>query len=145
VDWKYHLLIIIIVAKNTWCQTATGKFWSKWSAIRQHDSEKNRKIEKSWNLKEYCRMQKMSDSWNSVFFLQIVTLKPQDSIFQAVLRIHLFFWCRSFFNSSDLGSFWEWNIFFSFCLIFCPLDSDPGSQNLADPTNPDPKHWFQGY
>ena len=34
--------------------------------------------------------------------------------------------------------------FFSFWLIFCPLglDSDPGSQHLADPTDPDPKHWF---
>ena len=21
-------------------------------------------------------------------------------------------------------------------------DPDPGSQNLADPTDPDPKHWF---
>jgi len=29
-------------------------------------------------------------------------------------------------------------------LIFYPLDQDldPGSQNLADPTDPDPKHWF---
>ena len=34
----------------------------------------------------------------------------------------------------------------SFWLRFCPLDPDPdpGSQNLADPTDPDPKHWFQG-
>ena len=23
-------------------------------------------------------------------------------------------------------------------------DPDPGSQNLADPTDPDPKHWFEG-
>ena len=48
----------------------------------------------------------------------------------------------SFFNSSDLGfvcSFW---------LVFCPLDSDPhtsadldpGIQNIADPTDPDPKN-----
>ena len=22
-------------------------------------------------------------------------------------------------------------------------DPDPGSQNLADPTDPDPKHWFK--
>ena len=22
-------------------------------------------------------------------------------------------------------------------------DPDPGSQNLADPTDPDPKHWLQ--
>ena len=25
--------------------------------------------------------------------------------------------------------------------IFADLDPDPGSQNLADPTDPDPKHW----
>ena len=24
-------------------------------------------------------------------------------------------------------------------------DPDPGSQNLADPTDPDPKHWWYGY
>jgi len=24
-------------------------------------------------------------------------------------------------------------------------DPDPGSQNLADPTDPDPKHWFFSY
>ena len=24
-------------------------------------------------------------------------------------------------------------------------DPDPGSQNLADPTDPDPKHWFCSY
>ena len=23
-------------------------------------------------------------------------------------------------------------------------DPDPGSQNLADPTDPDPKHWIKG-
>ena len=45
-----------------------------------------------------------------------------------------------FFNSSDFG--FESKIFCccSFWLIFCPLDPDPGSQNLADPTDPDPKH-----
>ncbi len=32
------------------------------------------------------------------------------------------------------------NFFCSFWLNFCPLDPDPGSQNLADPTDPDPKH-----
>ena len=26
-------------------------------------------------------------------------------------------------------------------LIFCPLDPDPGNQNLADPMDPDPKHY----
>ena len=30
--------------------------------------------------------------------------------------------------------------FCSYRLIFCPLDPDPGSQNLADSTDPDPKH-----
>ena len=25
--------------------------------------------------------------------------------------------------------------------IFADLDLDPGCQNLADPTDPDPKHW----
>ena len=29
--------------------------------------------------------------------------------------------------------------------IFADQDPDPGSQNLADPTDPDPKHCFQGY
>ena len=27
----------------------------------------------------------------------------------------------------------------SFWLIFCPLDPDPGTQNVANPTYPDPK------
>jgi len=26
--------------------------------------------------------------------------------------------------------------------IFADPDLDPGGQNLADPTDPDPKHWF---
>ena len=26
--------------------------------------------------------------------------------------------------------------------IFADPDPDTGSQNLADPTDPDPKHWF---
>ena len=46
---------------------------------------------------------------------------------------------------SDLGV--ESKVFFySFLLIFCPLnpDQDPGSQNVADPTDPDPKHGFLG-
>ena len=38
------------------------------------------------------------------------------------------FYNLSFFNSSYLG--FEWI-----------LDPDPESQNLADPTDPDPKHW----
>ena len=59
----------------------------------------------------------------------------------------------SFFNSSDLGFDFESKKVFccSFWLIFCPLDSvdppifadpesDPVSQNLADITDPDPKH-----
>ena len=29
--------------------------------------------------------------------------------------------------------------------IFADPYPDPGSQHLADPTDPDPKHWFQGY
>ena len=49
------------------------------------------------------------------------------------------------FNNLDLFKcsdfvFWEQNvIFYSFWVIFCPLDPDPdpGSQNIADPTNPD--------
>ena len=28
--------------------------------------------------------------------------------------------------------------------IFADPDPDPGSQNLADPTDPDPKHWTVG-
>ena len=38
---------------------------------------------------------------------------------------------------------WVLRVKFYFCsiwLIFCPLDPDPGSQNLADPLDPDPKH-----
>ena len=30
---------------------------------------------------------------------------------------------------------------FIFSHIFADLDPDLGSQNLADPTDPDPKHW----
>ena len=39
--------------------------------------------------------------------------------------------------------------FFFFWLIFYPVDPhifadpDPGSQNSADPTDPDPKHWLK--
>ena len=35
-------------------------------------------------------------------------------------------------------------MFGSLWLKYCPLnlDPDPGSQNLADQTYPDPKHWF---
>ena len=59
------------------------------------------------------------------------------------------YFCLIFFNSSDLG--FEVKFFFcSFWLIFHPYgsgsvdphifaDPDPGSQNLADPTDPDPK------
>ena len=59
----------------------------------------------------------------------------------------------SFFNSSDLG--FESKIFFlQFLFDILSLgsgsvdshifpDPDPGSQNLADPTDPDPKHWFE--
>ena len=58
----------------------------------------------------------------------------------------------SFFKSSDLG-FWSKIFFFQFLIDILPLgsgsvephifaDPDPGSQNLADPTDrdPDPKH-----
>ena len=33
--------------------------------------------------------------------------------------------------------------FCSFWLIFHPLDPAPGSQNLADPMDPDPKHCLE--
>ena len=59
----------------------------------------------------------------------------------------------SFFNSSDL-SFESNFFFFQFLVDILPLgsgsvdphifaDPDPGSQNLGDPTAPDPgpKHW----
>ena len=47
----------------------------------------------------------------------------------------------------------HWN-FLQFLIDILPLgsgsvdlhifaDPDPGSQNLADPTDPDPKHWFE--
>ena len=50
------------------------------------------------------------------------------------------------FNREDLG--FGSKISLQFLLIFCPLDlhifadtdPDPGSQNFADPTDPDPKH-----
>ena len=56
------------------------------------------------------------------------------------------------FKSSDLG--FRINVFFlQFLVDFLPLgsgsvdphifvDPEPGSQNLADPTDPDPKHWY---
>ena len=50
-----------------------------------------------------------------------------------------------FFKSSDLGFWCKKDFFCSFWLIFYPLDPDPdpGSQNLADPLNPDPNHSFK--
>ena len=47
------------------------------------------------------------------------------------------------------------NFFLQFLVDILPLgsgsvdphifaDPDPGSQNLADPTDPDPKHWYIG-
>ena len=50
------------------------------------------------------------------------------------------FYNLSFFNSSDLSFESKKAFFCSFWLKFCPLDPNPGSQNLADPTAPDPKH-----
>ena len=49
----------------------------------------------------------------------------------------------SFFKSSDLSLGVKSLFFCRFWLIFYPLDPDPGSQNLTDPTDPDPdpKHW----
>ena len=29
--------------------------------------------------------------------------------------------------------------------IFANPDPDPGNQNLADPTDPDPKHWRKAF
>ena len=54
------------------------------------------------------------------------------------------FYNLSFFKSSNLGFRIKKVFFCSLGLIFYPLDQDldPGSQNLADPTDPDPKHWF---
>ena len=54
---------------------------------------------------------------------------------------NLHFYNFHFFNSLEL------TFLFSIWLIFYPLDPhivadpDPGSLNLADPTNPDPKHF----
>ena len=39
-------------------------------------------------------------------------------------------------------------LIFKFFVIFFShifVDLDPGSQNLEDPTDPDPKHWFKVY
>ncbi len=55
------------------------------------------------------------------------------------------FYYSFFFSSSDF-EFENKNIFYSFWLIFCPLDPDidPGSQYVMNPTDqdPDPEHWF---
>jgi len=64
------------------------------------------------------------------------------------------FFYFSFFNSSDLG--FESKKVFYFCtfwLLFCPLDPgphifadpDPVSQNLAYPTDRNPKHCNKHY
>ena len=53
---------------------------------------------------------------------------------------HAIFIIFLFFKSSDLGFRSKKVLFCSFWLIFYPLDPDPGSQNLADPTDPNPKH-----
>ena len=51
-----------------------------------------------------------------------------------------------FFNSSDLG-FESKKSFFWFLVDILPrrsayfADLDPGGQNVADPKDPDPKHW----
>ena len=56
-----------------------------------------------------------------------------------------------FFNNLDLG--FKSKFFIQFLIDIAPLgsgsvnshifaDPDPGSQNLADPTDPDPKHWL---
>ena len=44
-----------------------------------------------------------------------------------------------FFNTSDLG-FESKKVFLRFLFDISLLDPYPGSQNLADPTDPDPKH-----
>ena len=59
---------------------------------------------------------------------------------------HEIFIISRFFKSSGFG-FRSKKVYFSnFWLIFYPLDPDsdpdPGSQNPADPTDPDPKHSF---
>ena len=59
-----------------------------------------------------------------------------------LFRNHEIFLISLFFNSSNLGFKGKIVFVCSFWLILCPLDPDPdpGSQNLADPTDPDPKH-----
>ena len=58
-----------------------------------------------------------------------------------------------FFKSSEFGFRGEKVFFLQFLVDILPLgsgsvdphifaDPDPGSQNLADPTDPDPKHWL---
>ena len=60
---------------------------------------------------------------------------------------------KLFFKSSDLGFRRKKDFFLQFLVDILPLgsgsvdphifaDPDPGSQNLADLTDPDPKHWF---
>ena len=73
------------------------------------------------------------------------------SKYKAVLRIHLIlmlnfdepFRNQEIFIISlfSIVQTWALRVKFFFCsfwLIFCPLDPDPGSQSLADPTDPDP-------
>ena len=69
-----------------------------------------------------------------VLFFSLIFMLKLDEPFrkQEIFIISLF----------SIVQIWVESKFFfcSFWLIFCPLDPDPGSQNLADPTDPDPKH-----
>ena len=63
------------------------------------------------------------------------------NIFMLKLDGTLVYKISFFFSSSDLG-FEIKKFFLQFWLIFCPLDPppNPGGQNVADHTDPDPKH-----
>ena len=68
-------------------------------------------------------------------------LRLKEQIRNLEIFIIFIFIISIFFNSLEL------TFLFSIWLIFYPLDPhivadpDPGSLNLADPTNPDPKHF----
>ena len=74
-----------------------------------------------------------TDSFNKIriffLFLYATTLKPKPEI-------------RTFFQQFR-SSFESKRFLHQFLVDILPLDPDPGSQNVADPTDPKPKHWFK--
>ena len=67
-----------------------------------------------------------------IFFSHIFILKLDEPF-----RNEEMFIISLFFKSSDFGLRSKKGFF---AVDIYPLDPDPGSQNLPDPTDPDPKH-----